>query len=168
MSNIEFSIGNEGYDKLLQYGLRILSKKRYTVEEVRKKFIIYSEKIEGDGQLFVKPVIDRLKELRYLNDQAFARDYIAERTKLRPRGKFLIKRELEKKGLPEKIIEEAFGKIEVDEYQIALDLLLKKMARWSKEPLFKQKSKAYSFLCSKGINREDVYKAIGNCYNSGE
>ena len=156
---------NKGYDKLLQYGLRLFTKKRYTTCEIQKKLTAYAKKRDGIDDEFVDGVVERLKELGYLDDEQFVEDYASHCVRVRPRGRILIERELKFKGLPKDLIEKGFEKVEIDEETVAFDLLGKRLKRWLKYSKYEQKNKAYQFLYSKGFNRDAIYKAIERCYN---
>jgi regulatory protein len=51
-------------------------------------------------------VIDRLVELGYLDDVAFARAWVESRDRARPRGSLALRQELQRKGVPRDTIEE--------------------------------------------------------------
>lgn len=155
---------SEEYDKLMRYVFGILSKKRYTNFELQKKLRLYSKKHDIDPE-YTLPAMLRLEELNYINDEQFARDYVLQRIRLRPKGIFLLKRELRHKGIGKEMIETLFNEIDIDEYQIAKDLMVKQMAKWQKYPSQKQKSKAFQFLGSKGFQVDTIYKIIDSCYN---
>lgn len=157
--------GNKGYDKLLQYGLRLFTKKRYTTSEIQKKLTAYANKREVIDDEFVEGVMDRLEELGYLDDKQFVKDYVSHCARVRPRGRVLISRELKMKGLPKDLVEEGLEKVELDEGSMAFDLLERRVKRWSKHTEYEQKTKAYRFLYSKGFGRDAIYRAIGRCYN---
>ena len=153
------------YDKLMQYGLRILSKKRYTSYEMGRKLVGYAKKRGKIDEDDVSKVLVRLAELEYLDDEKFIKDYISDRLRMKPRGRILLKKELKFKGIPEHLIESYFEKIKIDEPEIAFDMLFHRMRRWKKHPLQKQKMKAYQFLYSRGFYGDAIYKAIERCYN---
>ena len=159
----------EVYDKLMQYALRIISKKRYTEFEMEKKLNKFFRKREFSwgncDENLVDQVIKRLFELKYLDDEKYAQDYIATRLKLRPRGNFLLEQELRIKGLSSDLVKKILNEINIDEFEIALELLSSKKNRWDKHPLKKQKEKAYYFLASRGFKLDAIYKALGRCYN---
>lgn len=179
------------YDKLLNYTFHLLAKKRYTNLEIRKKCKLYLVKRGGeddgaDGREVIDKVVERLIELKYLDDEQYAKDYINERIKFKPRGIFLIKRELKLKGI--------VTEVAIDEVKMATELLSKKRDRWQRsversdrKPVLRrqkqrffsehleqfnnlraQKAKAASYLASKGFRPDTVYKAIDRCYNNRE
>lgn len=162
------------YEKLLQYSLRIIVKKRYTTAEMKKKLEQFFDKhfdsaSEGqapiDSKESINKVIERLAELKYLDDKQFVKDYISDRIKFHPRGKFLIQRELNKKGLARDLINSAFSETEIDEAEIAKKILEKYSKKISSLPLRKQKARTFSILASKGINPETIYKVVQRQYN---
>lgn len=155
---------SEEYDKLMRYAFGILSKKRYTAFELQKKLEAYCKKHDINLEYTV-PSLLRLEELNYINDEQFARDYVAQRIRLKPKGVFLLKKELRHKGISKEMIKTLFNEINIDEYQIAKDLMIKQMAKWQKYPTQKQKSKAFQFLGSKGFAADTIYKIVDSCYN---
>ena len=152
------------YEKLLQYSLFLLARKRYTTREMRKKLEQFSKKRGVNCEVIVE-VLDRLIELRYLNDEQFAEDFISSRIRLRPKGIYLIKKELERKGVPKDVIDNAMSEVEVDEIEMANRLLRKKMKSWEKFDSRKRKEKGYAFLSSRGFKPDTIYKVVGRCYD---
>lgn len=156
---------SKSYDKLLQYGLRLFTKKRYTICEMRKKLTAYAAKMEEIDEKEVEGVMERLEELGYLDDEQFVKDYVSHCVRVRPRGRVLMARELKFKGLSKELIEKGLDEVEFDESEMAFDVLERRIKRWSKFSEYEQKAKAYQFLYSKGFNRDAIYKAIERCYN---
>lgn len=152
----------------------MVSKKRYTIEEMRKKLESRAKKIseleEDDclkedresNEALAQMVIDRLKELNYLNDQSYLENYVSDRMRFRPRGEFLIKRELMMKGIDKQLLDSYFGKEKIDELEAATRLLESKKKR------LMDKEKAYRFLASKGFKPDNIYKAVDCCYNRNQ
>lgn len=116
----------------------------------------------------IQKVINRLKELNYLNDSSYAKDFITDRVQFRPRGKFLIKKELKNKGihpeLAEKIIDETYE----DEEEPALQAIKSRIKRLQNEPPQKQKEKLMRFLASRGFKIDTIYKVIHTWYSGHE
>ncbi len=161
--------------KLTEYALRLISKKRYTVEEMRKKLEALASKLLSKRDESEEPleppielVIERLRELDYLNDQSYLQNYIADRIRFRPRGEFMIRQELRKKGIDKKLLDDYLMTEKVDELGAAKKLLESKKRRWMNENIQKQKEKAYRFLASKGFKPDNIYKAVDCCYNHSQ
>jgi regulatory protein len=152
------------YDKLMRYALMILSKKRYTTFEMENKLKQFAKKRKFDEALIVR-VMERLRELDYLDDAQYAKDYVSDRLKFRPKGKFLLNKELRMKGISKEFIDKAFDEADIDEFEVALQALSKKLNQWSKYPVEKQRNKAYQYLSSRGFKGDAIYKVIDCCYN---
>jgi regulatory protein len=178
--------GKEIYELLLQKALTLVSKRRYTVLKLKKKLIDFinkrteQEQYQSQQSLSssqqqlptaknyesqIKAVLARLKELKYLDDTSYTRDYISNRIDLRPRGKFLLKRELKNKGIHPELAERLVEESEVDEEELAWNLLQKKLKQLERFPKIKQKEKAMRFLASRGFKIDAIYKVIGRWYN---
>jgi len=176
------------YDFLLQKALSLVSKRFYTVLKLKKKIIEFIDKEkkkirEGKSRLddekieillssnerqteeSIKKVLNRLKELRYLDDTRFTNDFIENRTAFRPRGKFLLKRELERKGVHPELAERILEETDIDEVALAEKALKKKLKTIQKDPPQKQKEKAMRFLASRGFKIDAIYKVIDHWYN---
>lgn len=156
---------SESYTKLLQYAFKILGRKRYTVLEMEKKLREYCKKKNWKTENMVK-IIDRLLELKYLDDQQYCSDYVATRTKLKPRGKFLLERELKLKGINKEIIQQTMKEIELNEFDLALEALQRKERQWKDLSPEKKREKAFRFLGSRGFNSETIYRTLNSCYNA--
>lgn len=160
------------YEKLMTYSLRLLSKKRYTVFELERKLerflekrkkIDCSEKQDFSGAK--EEVLQRLKELKYLDDEQYAADYCNERARLRPSGLFLLKRELKIKGVPDEITEGVVDSLEIDEFELAKDAFERKSRQWKNIDPRKMREKAFRFLSSRGFSPDTIYKVVNACYD---
>lgn len=153
------------YERLLQYAIWLISKKRYTCLEIQKKLQQFLNKHELKDENASKKVIDRLKELDYLNDNKYAKDYVSDRIRFNPRGKFLLKRELKSKGIDEDLANSTLNDTDVDELEMAKELLQKRRFNFEVELSQKEIDRIYRFLASKGFNKEIIYKAFQSQYN---
>jgi len=144
------------YERLLQYAILLISRKRYTCLEIDKKLQQFFKKHELNDVDSAEKVIDRLKELRYLDDIQYAKDYLSDRIRFKPRGVFLIKRELKLKGIPSNTLETLMTETDVDEMEMAIRLLQKKGLSEPDNLSEKEKLKGYRFLASIGFNKEII------------
>lgn len=165
---------NKTYDKLLNYAFWLLGRRRYTAWQIEGKLKDYlkrekekaGDETEYDQDEEIGEVLARLKELKYLDDEQYLKDYVSERVKFKPRGVYLIKNELKKKGIDKDLINQVMEQSPINEIEMAVALLEKKGKNWSKFDRQKIKQKASFFLASKGFKADTVYKAITKCYNS--
>jgi SOS response regulatory protein OraA/RecX len=68
----------------------------------------------------VKGVLDRLKQLDYLDDGRYARQFVRLHTKLRKQGPFRIARDLRARGVPDRFIEAALAERSPDSSESTL------------------------------------------------
>lgn len=59
----------------------------------------------GYAPAIVDTVLERLAEMSYLDDEAFARAWVESRDRARPRGQTALRRELALKGVPRDVVE---------------------------------------------------------------
>ena len=170
------------YVFLLRKALALLSKRRYTVLKLKRKLILALEKkLQSDpvtadnlsdravSEVFeqeIHQVLSRLKDLKYLDDTAYTKDFIESRTSSsRPRGKFILKRELKNKGIHPELAERIVEESEINEEELAFESLLKKAKAIERAEPRKQKEKALRFLASRGFKIDAIYKAVDRWYN---
>jgi regulatory protein len=111
----------------------------------------------------IEKIITSLKEKKFLNDETFARSWVLNRARLKPKGKALLKIELRQKGIAEDIITKVLEEVQEeipDELSQAKDLIAKRMERMkgsSRDEIYR---KIGGFLSRRGYSWEIVKKAI--------
>lgn len=153
------------YEKLLNYAFYILAKKRYTSAELVKKCRQYMKRRDMHDEAALEKVLDRLIELKYLDDDQYAKDYIAERVRFKPKGEYALVRELKLKGIPNELSKKILEESPIDEFEMAMQALSKKEKIWDKFPAPKKKEKAYRFLSARGFSPNTIYKIVDKRYN---
>lgn len=104
-------------------------------------------------------VIDRLIDLKFIDDRKFALWFIEQRARFRPKGRRLIEMELRQKGIGKNTIEDAFtGFLQTadSDRNPALSLITKKMPAWERLEPAKIRQKIQGFLLRRGFDWEDV------------
>ncbi len=81
-----------------------LARRAYSVYEMRT----YLERRAEDKDV-VKGVLDRLKQMEYLDDARYARQFVRLHSELRKQGPFRIARDLRARGVPDSLIEAALA-----------------------------------------------------------
>ena len=102
-------------DDLYLAAINSLARRAYSVYEMRT----YLERRAEDKDT-VKGVLERLKELNYLDDARYARQFVRLHTELRKRGAFRIARELRARGVPDRHIEAALAERSPESSESAL------------------------------------------------
>jgi regulatory protein len=137
-----------------QTALNILSRRDHSKKELERK--LYQRKVEKD---ITGEIISELIELKYLDDERFAKAYLEEKLKLKNVGIEKVKRELFAKGVSREIIKSILDeKGEIDESESAYSLVMKKMKQFTRktQDTRKIKQKIYTFLFSKGYDYETI------------
>lgn len=153
------------YEKLLNYAFYILAKKRYTSTELSKKCKQYMKRRYMRDEAVLEKVLKRLLELKYLDDDQYAKDYIAGRVRFKPKGEYALIRELKLKGIPNELSKKILTESPIDEFEMAMQALRKKERIWDKFPVPKKKEKAYRFLSARGFSPDTIYKIVDKRYN---
>lgn len=153
-----------------------LSVRQRSVEETRRRL-----KQLGYPPPLCDRVVDRLVELAYLDDDAFARAWVESRDRARPRGAVALRRELKRKGVPDETIRrvlqeradattvastppgggEPSGSVEASADEMAARRLLER--RWSalsREPdPRRRRQRAYALLARNGFD-PDICRVV--------
>ena len=143
---------SEAYLDVYQKAISLLSGRNHFEEELRKKLI----KRECQREL-VDAVIEELKEKNYLNDLENARIYVEFRKD--SKSIYYLKSKLYEKGVDQNIIHEILSELEIDEFDVALRIVMKKWNLKKDEefdPDYDQITKICRSLGSKGFS----YKTI--------
>ena len=85
--------------EVLDAAARFLEARPRSVDEVRRRLLRLGYRAD-----LVEAAIDRLGDLHYLDDDAFARAWIESRDRARPRGEHALRRELELKGVDRAVV----------------------------------------------------------------
>lgn len=146
----------KNYNAIMLYALKLIARKRYTQKELENKFRVKKVGLKCDQE----KVIERLKQLRYIDDKEFAKDYIQTRLLVNPKGPYLLKLELKLKGVDKQVIDNAIEKANIDEMKVALDVLERKKASIKRVEGNKRKVKIMRTLSSRGIRLDTIYKIL--------
>lgn len=137
------------YDKLLRFAMvRPRSEKEITDYFRRKKV----------HESMHEEMLKKLKHLDLLNNLEFAKWWIDQRTRFKPKSKRIIIQELRMKGISQNDVDDAFGDTIIDEEKMARDLIEKRAYKWKGlEPrLARQKMSQY--LAGKGFGWDVIQK----------
>ena len=113
---------------------------------------------KGYAPVVVTDTIDRLLEEQYLDDEAFARFWLADRERFRPRGQQALRYELRQKGIANEVIETALA--DVDEANLAWTAVEQKLARWQGLSEEDFRKKVLGFLSRRGFTYEIAYQVV--------
>ncbi|HCW32443.1 MAG: regulatory protein RecX, regulatory protein [Candidatus Peregrinibacteria bacterium GW2011_GWE2_39_6] len=152
---------NPFYQKLMTCALSLLSQRSYSVQRLKEKLTQRLLKLNPrQSDEITIQVINKLVELKYLDDFDFTKRFIEERCRLKPRGKYFLTQELKNRGIPNPIIEKFWIENPLDENILAEKVILKKLLRLHTLPPFVQRQKIFNFLKSRGFNLETCRDVI--------
>lgn len=139
--------------------LRYLTFKDRTEQEVQEQL-----KRKGFDEAIVQSVLDKLKELNFLDDEKYALRYVKDRWAYSDSGSNRIKRDLEKKGIRRERIQSLVEEYcpEDEEIKKAKELAGKLEKRYEKDPLSKKKEKMGNVLQGKGYPLGVIFQALGD------
>jgi regulatory protein len=147
----ELEAEEDDYKKLMSRAGRVLARRPHSRAELAKKL--------GDSSQ-VGPVLDRLTELRLLDDADFARRWVEERSSRR--GRRALLHELYSKGIDREVAEAAVERVGVDEESGAQDLAARYLRRVASKPPKAQAASMQAMLLRRGYSYEAIQKAIAS------
>lgn len=143
----------ETYAKLLDYSLYLLGLKQYSEKQLAKKIEQRGEKLKLTNIADAKvKVVERLKELGYLNDSKIAADYIAYTLPSKPEGKRAFYFRMLKKGINKTIIMRAWENKTMTEEELALDVARKALQKFNKLAPNTRKRRLANLLARRGFS----------------
>lgn len=141
--------------KVLESALNFLS---YRARSEKELFTRLTQK-EYPNDFIIK-AISYCKEYGYINDKEFALSFIRDKTNLNKYGPKKLRYELYKKGVSQNIIDEVLIPDKDSEYEMALELGLKKITRYKNDNKDAVYRKLGGFLQRKGYSSDIVYKVL--------
>lgn len=143
-------LSDEEENKVKQQALRYISFMRRTREEVARHL---QEK--GNAPETVALVLTWLQSCGYIDDRTYARDWVAERRRLKGKGRYALKRELRLKGIDERWISEALHLIDdEDERELARTWAHKRYEHVKHLAWPRIERRIGSFLARRGFSHE--------------
>lgn len=151
----------EEKNRAVQYTLRYISHRPRTVEEVRRYLLdtgfpasVADETVSG----FIKR--------KYLDDRAYARQWVEERLRLKPRGRHLLRQELQARGIDGEDVEAALAQVEQEDEEAACLSIARKKYRQKRFGSFQEmRNKIGPFLQRKGFPHEIIKKTLETLKN---
>ena len=105
----------------------------------------------------VAQAVRQLEDVGLINDQEFARSWIANRQILRPRSRRMLEKELLAKGVAQADIQAALGELDGED---ELQMLIRVIERKRHLPQYRQAEKLMAYLARQGYSYELIKKAL--------
>jgi regulatory protein len=148
--------------KATDAAIRLLTSRPRSVREIRDRL---RRKEYGDET--IERVLERLRDWRYIDDEAFARYWVENRESNRPRGRRLLEQELRQKGVERETVSSALDEAGIDERAGALEIARAKMRSYRNEEEAVARRRLGAFLARRGYGY-DVVKPVLEALFSGD
>lgn len=135
--------------------LRLVSYRARSELEVRQRLAR-----RGFSGPAVNGALEKMRGWGYLNDQAFARQWVEGRESHRPRSSQMIKRELSAKGIDVETADLVVESAGIDDYAVALDLARRWLPRIEREDRETQRRRLTGYLQRRGFNWDVVRRVL--------
>ncbi len=113
---------------------------------------------KGYAPEIVTDTINRLLKEHHLDDETFARFWLENRERFRPRGQQALRYELRQKGIANEVIETVLAG--VDEDNLAWAAVERKLSQWQGLSEEDFRKKVLGFLSRRGFTYETVYQVV--------
>jgi regulatory protein len=143
------------YAALVGAALRFVSYRARSEKELRDFLTKKLKNSHTTAPMIFEKVMARMFDYGYVNDEQFARDWVASRLRSKPKGTRLLELELLRKGIAKDIIDQtisqAFGSGEADERSLAKAVAEKRAAVWMRYSGMERKKKLFDLLSRRGF-----------------
>jgi regulatory protein len=105
--------------------------------------------------------IDKLRAQRYVNDLDFAKYWIEQRSRFRPKGDLALVSELTNRGVARETIDAALGDMPAEsEGERARRAIARQLIRWTSLAPAERKRKIHAFLAQRGFGYDAIEEVI--------
>jgi regulatory protein len=151
---VEELLSRDQFQKAIDSALNFLSYRPRSEKEVRQNLL---RKRYSDG--FIDKIVERLKEMRMIDDTAFARFWVENRDVFSPRSHRALKSELRAKGVDAESLDEAMEDA-ADQDTSALEVARKKQKSLKGLEYKDFRQKLGSFLARRGYDYQTSKRAV--------
>jgi regulatory protein len=145
---------SDAYDAAVRY----LGPRPRSVGEIRSH--LSTKRFDGAA---IDTAVEKLRMQGYIDDEAFARYWVEQRDRFRPKGERAIVSELLQKGLSRETIELAIGDRGLDaEAKRAREVIRRPLSRWSALAGPERKRKIQQFLAQRGFSYDVIEDVIAH------
>ncbi len=147
------------FEKYLLSTYRFLNYRLRSEKEIRDNL----EKKNASEEIIEK-IIAKLRSQRLVNDETFARTWVESRSRSKPRSQYLLRYELQQKGISKEIIDQVIIDTPVvrSDLEMAEDLVERKVGQYNGMERHEIYNKLGGVLARKGFSWAVSKKAIDN------
>lgn len=140
-------------DKLYNQTLRYVAMRPRTAWEIET----YLER-KGGTPALAEQILNKLTDIGLIDDEKYAKAFVADRRLLRPTSRRKLIMELRKKHIPGELIEQAVGSEKEDERTSLAEVIAKKR----KQSKYQDDLKLMQYLARQGFNYDDIKSALAS------
>jgi regulatory protein len=142
------------YDAAVRY----LANRPRSVAEIRRHL-----RSKRFSEAAVDRAVDQLRAQRYIDDEAFARYWVDQRERFRPKGDRALVDELLDKGVPRETIAVALGERDPEaEIKQAREAVRRVSARWQTLDERERKRKMHAYLAARGFSYDTIEHVLAS------
>ena len=149
------------YERGKEIAMRLLTNRPRSKKEVRDR--MREKEIK---EAVRERVVDRFEELDLLDDEAFARYWIDQRARFKPRGAPLLRQELRQKGVDQQIINDLLE--DTDDSAAVRQAAEKKARTLMRYPEDQFKKKLIGFLQRRGFSYHDSREVVDELWQQNQ
>jgi regulatory protein len=149
--------------KATESAIRLLTSRPRSVREIRDRL----RRKDFDDET-IERVIERLRDWRYIDDEAFARYWVENRESNRPRGRRLLEQELRLKGVERETVAQAIEDAEIDERAGALEIARAKLRSYRGEEEAVARRRLGGFLARRGYGYDVIKPVLDELFGKNE
>ena len=138
--------------------VRYLGPRPRSIAEIRRQL-----RGKGHGEEAIDGAVDRLRTQGYVDDLAFARYWLEQRERFRPKGDRALVSELLQKGIAREAIDTALGERAPDtQLAQARAAIRKPQARWAALDEADRKRRMHAYLAQRGFDYETIEEVLAH------
>ena len=140
---------------IINWGLKLLTRKIYSALELQKKLIKKFPQEEDN----IEKALKFLKKENLLNDREYVRTYLNYQIKNNIKVKFAYQNFLKQKGISKELFLEIWQEISPNKLEMMMQLIKNNEFRFNNEKNLQQKKgKIFRFLSQRGFLSKDIYE----------
>ncbi|MBN1375211.1 MAG: RecX family transcriptional regulator [Dehalococcoidia bacterium] len=151
---LEMQIAENSFEKCYEAALHFLEYRARSEGEVRD-YLFKKKRVDS---VFVERCLDKLKQVRLIDDASFAELWMQDRLTYKPRSRFMIKKELLQKGIDNELAGRVTEDIDDTESAYTAGLKKAKLLCNLEYPDFYKRLAGY--LSRRGFSSDVVHRAI--------
>ena len=144
----------DSIERAVDQAVRFLSFRPRSTSEIRDN--LTKKQVPPEA---IEAALERLTQLGYVDDLAFARYWVSNRDEFRPKGPLALRQELREKGITSRLCDQVLA--EVDFADAAYRAVQRQVRRWNGLDQTTFRQKVYEFLARRGFRAETIRDVTG-------